>query len=103
MTQSDLARTIDAAWDARETISTATSGEYREADLIEAYLQKIINTVLILFTTLQLLSQETKQGEKVPKDSFGEEMKGSNRITTGLGHTHLSNGKNADGKKFGCR
>jgi 2,3,4,5-tetrahydropyridine-2-carboxylate N-succinyltransferase len=31
MTQSDLARTIDAAWDARETISTATKGEYRDA------------------------------------------------------------------------
>jgi 2,3,4,5-tetrahydropyridine-2,6-dicarboxylate N-succinyltransferase len=31
MTQSDLARTIDAAWDARETISTATRGEYRDA------------------------------------------------------------------------
>jgi 2,3,4,5-tetrahydropyridine-2-carboxylate N-succinyltransferase len=31
MTQSDLARTIDAAWDARETVSTATRGEYRDA------------------------------------------------------------------------
>jgi 2,3,4,5-tetrahydropyridine-2-carboxylate N-succinyltransferase len=31
MTDSDLARTIDAAWDARETISTATKGEYRDA------------------------------------------------------------------------
>src|SRR5579862_7500815 len=31
MTQSDLARTIDAAWEARETISTATRGEYRDA------------------------------------------------------------------------
>jgi 2,3,4,5-tetrahydropyridine-2,6-dicarboxylate N-succinyltransferase len=31
MTPSDLARTIDAAWDARETISTATKGEYRDA------------------------------------------------------------------------
>ena len=31
MTQSDLARTIDAAWDARETISTATQGAYRDA------------------------------------------------------------------------
>jgi len=31
MSQADLARTVDAAWDARETISTATRGEYREA------------------------------------------------------------------------
>jgi 2,3,4,5-tetrahydropyridine-2-carboxylate N-succinyltransferase len=31
MTASDLARTIDAAWDARESISTATRGEYRDA------------------------------------------------------------------------
>ena len=31
MTPSDLARTIDAAWEARETISTATKGEYRDA------------------------------------------------------------------------
>src|ERR1700730_17138795 len=37
MTQADLARTIDAAWDARETISTATKGEYREA--VEAALE----------------------------------------------------------------
>ena len=31
MTDSDLARTIDAAWDARDTISAATKGEYRDA------------------------------------------------------------------------
>jgi 2,3,4,5-tetrahydropyridine-2-carboxylate N-succinyltransferase len=31
MTTSNLARTIDAAWDARESISTATRGEYRDA------------------------------------------------------------------------
>jgi 2,3,4,5-tetrahydropyridine-2-carboxylate N-succinyltransferase len=31
MTAPDLARTIDAAWDARESISTATRGEYRDA------------------------------------------------------------------------
>jgi 2,3,4,5-tetrahydropyridine-2-carboxylate N-succinyltransferase len=31
MTQADLARSIDAAWDARDTISTATRGEYRDA------------------------------------------------------------------------
>src|SRR5271163_4116849 len=31
MTDSDLARTIDAAWEARDTISAATKGEYREA------------------------------------------------------------------------
>jgi 2,3,4,5-tetrahydropyridine-2,6-dicarboxylate N-succinyltransferase len=31
MTASDLARTIDAAWDARATISTATRGEVRDA------------------------------------------------------------------------
>jgi 2,3,4,5-tetrahydropyridine-2-carboxylate N-succinyltransferase len=31
MTDSDLARTIDAAWEARDTISTATRGEYRDA------------------------------------------------------------------------
>jgi 2,3,4,5-tetrahydropyridine-2-carboxylate N-succinyltransferase len=31
MTPSDLARTVDAAWEARDTISTATKGEYREA------------------------------------------------------------------------
>jgi 2,3,4,5-tetrahydropyridine-2-carboxylate N-succinyltransferase len=31
MTQSDIARTIDDAWEARETISTATKGEYRDA------------------------------------------------------------------------
>ncbi|HXO00415.1 MAG TPA: 2,3,4,5-tetrahydropyridine-2,6-dicarboxylate N-succinyltransferase, partial [Stellaceae bacterium] len=37
MTQADLARTIDAAWDARETISTATKGEYRDA--VEAALE----------------------------------------------------------------
>src|SRR5277367_3442811 len=37
MTQSDLARTIDAAWEARETISTATKGEYRDA--VEAALE----------------------------------------------------------------
>jgi 2,3,4,5-tetrahydropyridine-2-carboxylate N-succinyltransferase len=36
MTAPDLARTIDAAWDARESISTATRGEYRDA--IEAAL-----------------------------------------------------------------
>src|SRR6202163_2618558 len=31
MSQADLARTIDAAWDARDTISTATKGEVRDA------------------------------------------------------------------------
>src|SRR5580704_3410707 len=31
MPSSDLAHTIDAAWDARETISIATKGEYRDA------------------------------------------------------------------------
>jgi len=31
MTASDLARTIDAAWEARDTISTTTRGEYRDA------------------------------------------------------------------------
>src|SRR6202050_4877783 len=31
MSPSDLARTIDAAWDARDGISTATRGEYRDA------------------------------------------------------------------------
>ncbi|HYM74137.1 MAG TPA: 2,3,4,5-tetrahydropyridine-2,6-dicarboxylate N-succinyltransferase [Stellaceae bacterium] len=31
MSQSDLARTIDAAWEARDGISTATRGEYRDA------------------------------------------------------------------------
>jgi len=31
MTASDLARTIDAAWEARDTISTATKGEVRDA------------------------------------------------------------------------
>ena len=37
MTQSDLARTVDAAWEARESISTATKGEYRDA--VEAALE----------------------------------------------------------------
>ena len=31
MPSPDLARTIDAAWEARDGISTATKGEYREA------------------------------------------------------------------------
>jgi 2,3,4,5-tetrahydropyridine-2-carboxylate N-succinyltransferase len=31
MTDSDLARTIDAAWDARDTISAATKGQFRDA------------------------------------------------------------------------
>jgi 2,3,4,5-tetrahydropyridine-2-carboxylate N-succinyltransferase len=31
MNAADLARTIDAAWEARETISTATKGAYRDA------------------------------------------------------------------------
>ena len=37
MPQSDLARTVDAAWEARDTISTATRGEYRDA--VEAALE----------------------------------------------------------------
>src|SRR5215469_13421789 len=39
MTQADLARTIDAAWEARDTISTATRGEYRDA--VEAALDRM--------------------------------------------------------------
>jgi 2,3,4,5-tetrahydropyridine-2,6-dicarboxylate N-succinyltransferase len=37
MTQSDLARAVDAAWEARDTISTVTKGEYRDA--VEAALE----------------------------------------------------------------
>ena len=37
MPSSDLARTIDAAWEARDGISTATKGEYRDA--VEAALE----------------------------------------------------------------
>ena len=37
MTASDLARTVDAAWEARDSISTATKGEVRDA--VEAALE----------------------------------------------------------------
>jgi 2,3,4,5-tetrahydropyridine-2-carboxylate N-succinyltransferase len=37
MTDADLAATIDAAWEARDTISTATKGSYRDA--VEAALE----------------------------------------------------------------
>jgi 2,3,4,5-tetrahydropyridine-2-carboxylate N-succinyltransferase len=37
MTQSDLARAVDAAWEARDTISTVTRGAYRDA--VEAALE----------------------------------------------------------------
>ncbi|HVH81358.1 MAG TPA: 2,3,4,5-tetrahydropyridine-2,6-dicarboxylate N-succinyltransferase, partial [Stellaceae bacterium] len=41
MSQADLARTVDAAWEARETISTTTKGEYRDA--VEAALEGMDN------------------------------------------------------------
>lgn len=51
--------------------------------------RKAINTAFMLLLSLPLLSQEVKEEES---------MKGSHRITMGLGHTHLSKGKNTDGK-----
>src|SRR5262245_7760830 len=50
-----------------------------------------INTLLLLLISLSLFSQEEKKEE--------EGMKGTNRLTIGLGHTHLANGINDDGKK----
>ncbi len=47
--------------------------------------------VAILGSTLQVLAQETKSEE-------AEARKGSHRFTTGLGHTHLAKGKDAEGQ-----
>lgn len=48
----------------------------------------------MLITAGQLLSQETESKEKREK----EELRGSHRITVGLGHTHLAKGKDVEGK-----
>src|SRR5437762_2727642 len=44
MTDAHLSATVDAAWEARETISTATKGEYRDA--VEAALEGMDNGML---------------------------------------------------------
>lgn len=52
--------------------------------------QRYVLVVSLLLLWLPLLSQEEKKEE--------ESLKGVNRLTIGLGHTHLSKGKNEDGK-----
>jgi hypothetical protein len=51
---------------------------------------QVINTILFLLITSPVISQEVNEEQK-------ESMKGSHRITLGLGHTQLSKGKNAEG------
>lgn len=52
---------------------------------------KIAYIAWVLFAAVQALAQEDIKEEE-------SALKGSHRLTTGLGHTHLSKGKNADGK-----
>jgi len=51
--------------------------------------KKWICFTCLLSTALGLFAQEEKEEEM---------LKGAHRITTGLGHTHISKGKNVDGK-----
>src|SRR5215467_7947284 len=53
--------------------------------------RKIIKTILVLSLAANGFSQEAKTEEK--------SIKGDHRITVGLGHTHLANGKTEDGSK----
>jgi hypothetical protein len=56
--------------------------------------KKGICLIFLLFGSLIIFSQEQQKEEKTE-----EGMKGTHRVTIGLGHTHLAEGKNVDGEK----
>jgi len=51
-------------------------------------------TIVVVLCSQFIFSQEDRQEEKTE-----EGLKGTHRITLGLGHTHLAKGKNIDGEK----
>jgi hypothetical protein len=75
----------------KRCVTMSLSKRFFEANMM---LSKIISTIVFLFITQAVLSQEVKEEEK-------EAMKGSHGITVGLGHTQFSKAKNVEVILFG--
>src|ERR1700741_455005 len=70
------------------------SGKEQVKDMV----RRLVYTVLIIAGNIGVFAQEIKPDEK-KEEKTEEGLKGTHRITIGLGHTHLAKGKNIDGEK----